>query len=180
MSAGHSDAAADRLEHAFALACQIRDCCWEGIASAGLALLDDTRGNTGAALDRFEDARRRSLREPDAWLWAHAFVLDQACAFAVRHGLAQAATWVPDLEVLAARTMMREFLARAYLHRRQLGNAGVVGAAELIAAGVDNPALHRRIAAAAGRDVTDDKAVGRLRRSNGRGQVPGSRDRARP
>ena len=151
--AGDHAAADDRLEHAFALGCQIRDCCWEGIAATGLALLDDARGNTGAALDRFEDARRRSLREPDAWRWAHAFVLDQACAFAVGHGLAQAATWVSDLEVLAARTMMSEFLARAYLYRLRLGDSGVVGAAELIAADVDNPALTRRIAAAAGWEI---------------------------
>ena len=59
--------------------------------------------------------------------------------------------------------MMSEFLARAYLHRLRLGDSGVVGAAELIAAEVDNPALHRRIAAAAGRDVTADEAVARLR-----------------
>lgn len=150
VSAGDQDAAADRLEHAFALGCQLRDCCWEGIAAAGLALLDDARGNVSAARDRFDDAIRRSFRESDAWLWAHAFVLDQACAFAVRHGLVQAATWVSDLEVLAARTMMSDFLARAYLYRWQLGDAGVVGAAELIAADVDDPALHRRIAAAAG------------------------------
>ncbi|GIU99359.1 MAG: hypothetical protein KatS3mg014_0975 [Actinomycetota bacterium] len=90
-----------------------------------LALLDDARGNVSAARDRFDDATRRSLRESDAWLWAHAFVLDHACAFAVRHGLVQAATWVSDLEVLAARTMMSDFLARAYLYRWQLGDAGV-------------------------------------------------------
>ena len=145
VAAGDLDAATARLEHAFALGCQIRDCCWEGIAATGLALLDEAKGDADAALERFDDARLRSVREPDAWLWAHAFVLDRACAFAVGHGLEQAATWVQDLETLAARTMMREFLARAYLHRHALGDPDAFAAAELVAADVDNPALRRRI-----------------------------------
>ena len=142
----HPELAEERLGHAFALGCQIRDCCWEGIAAAGLALLEEARGEHGSALERFDDARRRSAREPDAWLWAHAFVLDLACAFAVRQRLEPARAWVHDLEALAARTMMKGFLARAYVYRFDLGEPGALAAAELLAAEVDDPMLPRWIA----------------------------------
>ena len=44
---------------------------------------------------------------------------------------------------------MREFLARAYLYRAELGDGEELRAAELIAAEVDNPALHERLTIAA-------------------------------
>lgn len=145
VSSGDPAGARRRLEHAFALACQIRDCCWEAFAAAGLALCDDAAGELDAARDRFADARRRSAREPDAWLWGQAFVLDLACAFAVRHGLDEARDWVGDLELLASRTMMREFLARAYRYRHELGDPSALDVARVLAAEVDNPALRRRV-----------------------------------
>jgi DNA-binding SARP family transcriptional activator len=146
LAEGDSTAARDRLEHAFALGCQIRDCCWEGIAAGGLALLHESDGNLDEARTRFSDAVYRSAREPDAWLWGHAFVLDMACAFGVRRGIDETRRWVADLETLAARTMMREFLARAYLHRFDLGDASGLASAELVGAEVDNPSLQARIA----------------------------------
>jgi DNA-binding SARP family transcriptional activator len=142
---GDRDGARERLEHAFALGCQIRDCCWEGIAAAGLALLDEAEGDVDQARERFDDAVRRSVREPDAWLWGHGFVLDLACSFAVRHGIEHGRPWIADLEALASRTMMRDLLARAYLHRAGLGDPEALHAAELVAADVDNPALHERL-----------------------------------
>ncbi len=142
---GEPDAAVERLEHAFALGCQLRDCCWEGLAAAGLGLVEETRGNVPGALDRLEDAARRSVREPDASLFGHAFVLDLLCSFAVRHQVGRAAQWVGDLATLAARTTMREFLVRAYLHRHELGEPDALRAAGLLAADVDNPALHKRL-----------------------------------
>jgi hypothetical protein len=138
--------ASERLEHAFALGCQIRDCCWEGISAAGLALLDEAHGDLTSATERFEDATRRSVREPDAWLWGHAFALDLKCAFGLRQGVPLARTWIEDLEALASRTMMREFLARAFLYRSALGDVDAFEAARIVAAEVDNPALARAIA----------------------------------
>jgi hypothetical protein len=147
MELGRGDVATarERLEHAFALGCQIRDCCWEGISQAGLALLDEAKGDVASAAARFEDASYRSAREPDAWLWGHAFTVDLQCAFGVRHGLERTRAWVADLESLASRTMMREFLVRAYLHRAALGDAEALDAARIVAADVDNPALDRAI-----------------------------------
>jgi DNA-binding SARP family transcriptional activator len=146
VSEGRPEAARERLEHAFALGCQVRDCCWEGVSAAGLALVHDAEGDVGAALEGFEDALRRSVREPDASLFGYAFALDLACAFGIRHGIDRSRTWASDLEALASRTMMREFLARAYLHRSALGDPDALAAAQLIASDVDNPALHRMVA----------------------------------
>jgi DNA-binding SARP family transcriptional activator len=145
LAEGSIEAARERLEHAFALSCQIRDCCWEGIAAVGLASLDVHDDRPEQALGRFEDAVHRSVREPDAWLWGHAFVLDHACTFAVRERAPVAARWVGDLEALAARTMMRDFLARAYLYRFALGDPDALRSAELVASDVDDPILHARI-----------------------------------
>jgi DNA-binding SARP family transcriptional activator len=149
LRAGEVGVARERLEHAFALGCQIRDCCWEGISAAGLALLEEASGDIAAAGERFEDATRRGVREPDAWLWGHAFTLDLKCAFGVRHELALARRWIADLEALAGRTMMREFLARAFLYRSAMEGGDALEAARMVAADVDNPALGRAIEAAA-------------------------------
>ena len=142
---GEIETARERLEHAFALGCQIRDCCWEGISAAGLGLLAEAEGDLASALERFEDASRRSVREPDAWMWGHAFALDLQCAFGVRHRLEQTRAWVGDLEALASRTMMRDFLTRAYVYRSALGDPDALSAARMLAADVDNPALERAI-----------------------------------
>jgi DNA-binding SARP family transcriptional activator len=146
LARGETSTARERLEHAFALGCQIRDCCWEGISAAGLALLEEAEGDVRAAGERFEDATRRSVREPDAWLFGHAYALDLRCAFGVRHGIEGTERWVADLEALASRTMMRDLLARAYLYRHDLGDADALASAELVAADVDNPGLHARVA----------------------------------
>lgn len=141
LRAGEVEGARARLEHAFALGCQIRDRCWEGISAAGLALVAEAEGDLQAATERFEDATRRSVREPDAWLWGHALALEMRCAFGVRHGLEGVRTWIADLESLASRTMMRDFLARAFLHRAALGDPDALEAARIVAADVDNPTL---------------------------------------
>jgi DNA-binding SARP family transcriptional activator len=146
---GEISTARERLEHAFALGCQLRDCCWEGVSGAGLASLAEAEGDLDGARERFEDAVRRSVREPDAWLWGYAFALDLSCAFGLRHGLERTRAWVSDLEALASRTMMREFLARAYLYRSALGDADALEAARMVAAEVDNPMLVSAVAHAA-------------------------------
>ncbi|HXF72793.1 MAG TPA: hypothetical protein VNO79_09325, partial [Actinomycetota bacterium] len=57
----------------------------------------------------------------------------------------EARSWVGDLELVAGRTMIREFLARAYRYRHDLGDPDALGVALALAAEVDNPALRRRI-----------------------------------
>jgi len=145
VSEGRVKTARQRLEHAFALGCQVQDCCWEGISATGLALVSEAEGDISAARVGFEDALRRSVREPDASLFGHVVALDLACAFAIRHGIEMAQPWMNSLEALAARTMMPDFLARAYVHRAVLGEPDALEAARSVATGVDNPVLHRLI-----------------------------------
>jgi hypothetical protein len=116
------------------------------VSGAGLALLAEAEGDLEGARERFEDAVRRSVREPDAWLWGYAFALDLSCGFGLRHGLERTRAWVSDLEALASRTMMREFLARAYLYRSALGDVDALEAARMVAAEVDNPVLVSAVA----------------------------------
>jgi hypothetical protein len=48
-----------------------------------------------------------------------------------------------DLASLAGRSGMRELAARAYLHRRDLGDPSAIEAARVLGASVENPHLHR-------------------------------------
>ena len=71
-----------------------------------------------------------------------AYVLDALCATAVREEHPAAVAWTNDLERLAAATGLREFVARAYLHRARLGDASAIDAARVLAEDIDNRLLH--------------------------------------
>lgn len=145
---GDVDAAHARLERAFALGCQLGDPCWEGLAARGLGRVAALRDDVDEALRWLTDARQRSSRLPDGYVWVEAYTLDALCAVAVDHGLASASEWVEDLASLAARGGMRELAVRACLHRAALGDAAAATAARMFATGIDSPALHGRLAAA--------------------------------
>jgi hypothetical protein len=141
LAEGRIDAAAAGYEHAYALALQLGDPCWEGIAGRGLGLVADRRGDVETALRRVGEARARCVRLPDAWLWVEGYCLDALCGLGRAHNHPDAARWVADLEGLAARTGMRELAARAYVHRSRLGDPAAASAARVLAAEVDNPTV---------------------------------------
>jgi DNA-binding SARP family transcriptional activator len=143
LAEGRTEAAATAYEHAYALSLQLGDPCWEGMAARGVGLVANQRGDTEAALRWVAEARTRCVRLPDAWLWVEGYCLDALCTLAVEHRRPEAARWIADLEALAARTGMRELVARAYLHRGRLGDRAAAEAALVLAAEVDNPALLR-------------------------------------
>jgi DNA-binding SARP family transcriptional activator len=139
---GDLEAAADRFEQAWALACQVGDPCWEGMAARGLGLLHANRGEHQVATEWLGEATTRSNRVPDRYQWVHAHVLDTAITTALNHGDTQrAAPIVANLASLAARAEMRELVVRAQLHRHRLGDGSALAAARLLAADIDNPAL---------------------------------------
>ena len=138
---GRVEAASTAYEHAHALALQLGDPCWEGFAGRGLGLVAAHQGDAATALRWITEARRRCVRLPDAYLWVEGYCLDSLCALAVEHERVEALQWIDDLEALAARTGMRELIARAYAHRANLGDRGAAEAARVLAAEVDNPAL---------------------------------------
>ena len=72
--AGRWDEASEEAEHAFALACELGDPCWEGMAARALGMLAVHAGDLGAAQAWLADARRRCDRVPDRYVWVSAYV----------------------------------------------------------------------------------------------------------
>jgi DNA-binding SARP family transcriptional activator len=144
LAEGHVDVAVAAYEHAHAMALQLGDPCWEGLAGRGLGLAHAQRGDTAAALRWLTEARSRCVRLPDAYLWVEAYTLDALCGLALENKRPDAAQWIDDLEALATRTGMRELVARAYAHRGRLGDRTAADAARVLAADVDNPTLHHQ------------------------------------
>lgn len=138
---GDTKAAAERLENAFALGCQLGDPCWEGIAGRGLGRVAIARGEFQRAVEILVDAIARSVRLPDAYLWGKAYALDVLCGLAVSGAMAPASAWVNEMQSLTARSGMRELTVRGHLHRAALGDSASGRAARLLACEIDNPAL---------------------------------------
>ncbi|GAA0396235.1 hypothetical protein Acor_48970 [Acrocarpospora corrugata] len=145
--AGKLDEAGDALEHAWELACQLGDPCWEGMAARGLGLLNATRADYRTATKWQDEAGFRCVRVPDRYQWVHAYALDAAIATAVRQGDRDRAVPLLDtLAQLAAHCDMREFVVRAHLHRWRLGDGAALGSARRLGATIDNPALEELFA----------------------------------
>ena len=142
LRAGRVDAAADQLEHAWALACHLGDPCWEGMTARGLGLLSAARGDHAEARAWLTEARTRCNRATDRYQWVSAHVLDAAAGTALdRDDVAEGGRLVGALASLAARGDMRELVVRAHLHRSRLGDGSALATARLLADGIDNPAL---------------------------------------
>jgi DNA-binding SARP family transcriptional activator len=139
---GDLDRASEAFEHAFALACQVNDACWEAYGVRGLGLLRAARGDLDGSIELMEDALIRCARQRDTHLWLRAYVLDALCAVASAANHPTAGAWVTDLASLAGRSGMRELSVRAYLYRRDLGDPSAVDAARVLAVGIENPHLH--------------------------------------
>ena len=142
LAEGRLDAASAAYEHAYALSLQLDDPCWEGLAARGLGLVAAARGDATTALRWITEARERCVRLPDAYLWVEGYCLDALCSVALESDRVAVSRWIDDLQALAARTGMRELVARAYTHRGRLGDRSAAEAAQVLAAEVDNPALH--------------------------------------
>ena len=139
---GHAHLAGDRLEHAFALACQLGNPCWEGVAGRGLGRVAMLRGEPERAQFIFLDALQRCARLPDSYLWGRAFALEALVALAVKQGMPGAVAWIHELMTLASSAGMRELVTRAHAYRGMLGDQASAIAARLLAAEIDNPILN--------------------------------------
>lgn len=138
---GDLDRATEAFEHAYALGCQVDDACWEAYGVRGFGLVKAARGDLAGAVETMVDALTRCARQRDTHLWLRAYVLDALCAVAVAAKHPTAARWVTDLASLTGRSGMRELSVRAYLYRRDLGDASAVDAARVLSVGVENPHL---------------------------------------
>jgi DNA-binding SARP family transcriptional activator len=141
LSLGDLDAAARTLEQSFARACQIGDPCWEGISARGLAMLSEATGDMDQAFAVLLDARARTNRLADPYVWLDVHILDALCELGRRHGHEQTATWASTMLDRSSRTGMRELTVRAMLHEAACGIHGDAEAAALLAVDIDNPLL---------------------------------------
>ena len=133
--------AAAFFDQAFARACQLGDPCWEGMSARGRALAAEATGESDRAFEILADARIRSNRLADPYVWLDAHILDAQCALGLRHGHPETGSWVAALGALASRTGMKEFVVRSLLHAEALGDDNAGHAARLLGAEIDNPAL---------------------------------------
>jgi DNA-binding SARP family transcriptional activator len=141
LARGELDRAEERLEHAFALGCQVGDPCYESAAVRGLGLVAAARGDVARALELLVEAPRVCRRLPDTYLWIEADGLDALCAVAVEHRAEAAPRWIDELEATAGRRGMRELLLHAALYRARLGEPGALDVARSLAAQIANPAV---------------------------------------
>jgi DNA-binding SARP family transcriptional activator len=139
--AGEAAAAADQYAHAFALACQLGDACWEGVAARGSGLMMADAGDLAAALRWLEDGVARCTRWPDTYQWVNGYLLDAACEVTVAARDPSAPRWVDRFADVAARGGMRELVVRSHVHRARLGQPGAADAARATVADVENPVL---------------------------------------
>jgi DNA-binding SARP family transcriptional activator len=145
LAGGELPAGRDRFEHAWALASELGDPCWEGAAGQGLGRIACLEGQVPTGLRLLEEARRRAGSFPDAYVWVEAYALAELASAAVEAGHRRARDWVEDLTSLGARTGMRELAVRAYLLRADLGDRSALESAAILVAEVENPALRLRI-----------------------------------
>jgi DNA-binding SARP family transcriptional activator len=138
---GRPKEAAERLDRAFQLACQLGDPCWEAMGARLMGLLAARAGNDPEAREQLADAVARATRASDAYQWVHAHVLDSCAEIAVETGAPDAMEIVDRLAALAERCGLRELVVRAHLHRGRLGVPGSLDSARLLAAEIDNPQL---------------------------------------
>jgi DNA-binding SARP family transcriptional activator len=145
LAGGELPAGREHFEHAWALASELGDPCWEGAAGQGLGRIACLEGQVPTGLRLLEEARRRAGSFPDAYVWVEAYALAELASAAVEAGHRRAREWVEDLTSLAARTGMRELAVRAYLLRADLGDRSSLDSAAILVAEVENPALRGRI-----------------------------------
>jgi DNA-binding SARP family transcriptional activator len=146
-AANRWDEAREDAEQAYALACQLGDPCWEGMAGRALALLALHEGDAAAAGEWIIDARRRCDRVPDRYVWVSGFV-------ALGH-LEIAARQQPELVLPLARRLYRdaqradlpEFIAWALVYQAEAGDLASLPLARTLASGITNPVLQARAAA---------------------------------
>jgi DNA-binding SARP family transcriptional activator len=146
---GDTARAAERFERAFALACELGDPCWEGLAARNLGLLHRVRGQLGSSRGWIDEARARCTRLPDRYVWMQGHVLDTAILLSLDASEQEGAQeLIRALGALAARAEMHELVVRGLVHAARTGQAGALDSARMLADEIDNPALTALVGAA--------------------------------
>ena len=141
ISQGDVAGAAECLEQSFARACQISDPCWEGISARGLALVAEAGGDVDRAFGILLDARSRTNRLADPYVWLDVHILDALCELGRRHRHAGTPRWIETMHERASRTGMRELIVRAKVHGAAEGSPADAEVAALLVRDIENPLL---------------------------------------
>jgi tetratricopeptide (TPR) repeat protein len=145
LQTGATDRAADGFERALAIAQQVGDPCWEGLAARGLGLQHAQHGDYATARNWLTNAARR-CNSPDRYTWMYGYVLDAAVSTALnRDDTAVSRPLAATLAALAAHSGHRELLARAQLHLYRLGDEAALASAQILSNQIDNPALSQAL-----------------------------------
>jgi tetratricopeptide (TPR) repeat protein len=144
---GRLDEAGEDAEQAFALACELGDPCWEGMAARALGLLALDAGDLGAAQAWLADARRRCDRVPDRYVWVSAYIGLAQLETAARHNADLIAPAAAQLYEYAVRSDLPEFLAWALVYQAESGDYAKAPLARSAAGGIANPVLQARVQA---------------------------------
>lgn len=144
---GDWNSAGQDAEVAFALACELGDPCWEGMAGRALGMIALHAGDRAAAHTWIADARRRCDRVSDRYVWVSAYIGLADLELAGREGAAAVAAGADRLRQDAIRSDLPEFLAWALTFLAELGDPTQVPLARAAAVGVSNPALQTRVRA---------------------------------
>lgn len=110
---GQWDGARRDAEVSFALACEIGDPCWEGMAGRPVGLLTAYGGNREAGRAWLEDARRRCDRVSDRYVWVSAYIGLAQLQLAGLDGPASAGQAAETLRTEALGSDLPEFVAWA-------------------------------------------------------------------
>jgi DNA-binding SARP family transcriptional activator len=145
--AGDCEMAGQEAEKAFALACELGDPCWEGMAACTLGLIALHTGDHATSHTWISDARRRCDRVSDRYVWVSAYIGLANVELAVRGRTGGAASAAARLHTDAARADLPEFLSWALVHQAELGDHSRISPARTAADGVANPILQARIRA---------------------------------
>jgi DNA-binding SARP family transcriptional activator len=173
-AAGRWDEASEDAEQAFALACELGDPCWEGMAARALGLLALHAGDLDAAQVWLADARRRCDRVADRYVWVSAYIGLAQLETAARANIDLIAPAAARLYERAVLGDLPEFLAWALVYQAESGDHAKVPLARRAAAGIANPVLQARVQALpAGELYRQSRAKGSTARA-ARRRAPGA------
>ena len=109
------------------------DATIEAIVEAGSAAVSTGVLEAGVQSLLTADARARSGRLAEPYLWLDGYILDAQCELGRRYGHPDTGAWVETLRNLACRSGMRELTLRSLQHGAALGHAGDDAAAAVLA-----------------------------------------------
>jgi DNA-binding SARP family transcriptional activator len=146
-TAGQWSEAQEDAEQSFALACQLGDPCWEGMSGRAMALVAMHAGDSAAADQWITDARRRSDRVPDRYVWVSGYVALGQLEIAARQRPDLVMPLARRLYRQALRTDLPEFVAWALVYQAEAGDTASTPLARTLAGQVTSPQLQARAAA---------------------------------